>query len=279
MGIKKYIKRGIKYIMTGHKQPIIYADISEKTPNDIFKEKVMLVTGGGGGLGYYIAKKLTAEGAFVIITGRNEEKLKNAKETFEKNCDYISFDVMDIEKGQQIIDDIFSKYGKLDCLVNNAGISLHEDNIENVTKDGFEKQFATNLEAGYFLSQRYIINYKKYNQKTGNIIFISSERGSQCDDIPYGLTKAAVNSFVKGLSRRYYKDGIRVNAVAPGVTASEMTSIKKEDDLFSENASGRFFVPEEVAETVSFIASDYSKCISGEIINCDAGQYLNPWFN
>ena len=83
----------------------------------------------------------------------------------------------------------------------------------------------------------------------------------------------------EGLSRRVYKEGIRVNAVAPGVTASDMTNINANENMYCNyNSSNRYFMPEEVAEVVCFLISDISKCISGEVINCDAGNHLNPWF-
>ena len=224
-----------------------------------------------------MAKKLSSEGAKVIITGRNEEKLKSAVNEIKNDVKYVVYDVRKCKKN--FINEVYNNYGKIDCIINNAGISLHEGNMLNVTNEGFQNQFDTNLKGAYFLAQEYIKKIKEDHQKEGNIIFISSERGRQCDDIPYGLTKRAINSLVEGMSRRFYKEGIRVNAVAPGITASDMTNIKREDDLFCDyNASGRFFMPEEVAEVVAFLVSDNSKCISGEIIHCDAGNHLNPWF-
>lgn len=277
MSIKQYIKRGIKYVVKDYNPPIIKAEIVQRQPTEIMKEKVVIITGGGSGLGFYIAKKLYEEGAIVIITGRNEEKLKKACKELKGHIAYYCWDVSDTTKGEEIINEIFEKYGKIDVLINNAGVSLHEGNILNVTEENFDEQFSINLKGSYFLSQKYIKKIKEKNSQ-GNIIFISSERGSQCDDLPYGLTKVAINSLTKGLSRRFYRDGIRVNAVAPGVTASDMTGIKKDGDLYRNSASGRFFVPEEVAEVVLFLVSDYSKSISGEIVNCNAGQHLNPWF-
>ena len=279
MGMKLYLKRAVKYIIKDHKPTIVKSEIVEKAPSELFQGKTILVTGGGSGLGYYIAKKLSSEGAKVIITGRNEENLKNAVKELGNNIVYLKYDVKKVSKADDFIEKVYKLYGKIDCLINNAGISLHEGNIMNVSEEGFQEQFDTNLKGGYFLAQSYVKKFNEQKQKEGNIIFISSERGSQCDDIPYGLTKVALNSLIEGLSRRLYKQGIRVNGVAPGVTASNMTKVKKDGNLYSErNASGRFFVPEEVAEVVSFMVSDCSKCISGEIIHCNAGNHLNPWF-
>ena len=278
MGIGNYFKRAVKYILKEHKISVVKPEIVQKTPTEMFSNKNILITGGGSGLGYYIAQKLSNEGAKVTITGRKEEKLKKAVNEIRNNVEYMVYDVRKCDS--DFMKTIYNKFGKIDCLINNAGISLHEGNMLNVTMEGFENQFDTNLKGAYFLAQEYVRIIKENNQKEGNIISISSERGKQCDDIPYGLTKVAINSLVEGMSRRFYKDGIRINAVAPGITASDMTNIKRDGDLYCNyNASERYFMPEEVAEVVAFLVSEYSKCISGEIIHCDAGNHLNPWFN
>lgn len=96
------------------------------------------------------------------------------------------------------------------------------------------------------------------------------------DTIPYGLTKAALNSLTQGMASDVISHGIRINAIAPGVTVSEMTNYKREDNLYSSyQASERIYLPEEVAEVACFLLSDASKCISGEIIVCDNGKYIN----
>lgn len=277
MGFKNYIKRGIKYVVKDYNPPVTKIEVVQKSASNIFKDKVVLITGGGSGIGFQIAKKFLEENAKVIITGRDEQKLKNTCDELKGDISYYCFDISNIDKGQNMIEDIFNKYGKIDILINNAGISLHEGNILKVTEEDFDNQISTNLKGGYFLSQKYI-NKTLENKLSGNIIFISSERGSQCDDLPYGLTKIAINSLTKALSIRYYKEGIRVNAVAPGVTATNMTGIEKNQDMYSPKPSGRFFVPEEIAEVVAFLASDYSKCISGEVIHCNAGNHLQLGF-
>lgn len=95
------------------------------------------------------------------------------------------------------------------------------------------------------------------------------------------MTKAAINSLTGALSRRVYQYGIRVNAIAPGVTLSDMTKEYADvtDSNLSRNcAAGRIFLPEEVAELACFLLSDVSKCISGEVIHCNAGNHLNPFW-
>ncbi|MBP3596055.1 MAG: SDR family oxidoreductase [Clostridia bacterium] len=277
MKIKKVIKKVFSYITNG--MTTVKVDVFQKTPSEMFSSKRILVTGGGRGLGFYIAKKCISEGAEVIITGRKEETLKAAVKELGIKAKYKIFDMENVENIESTLEECIEEFGKIDCIVNNAGISLHENEIVNVTIDGFNSQINTNLRGPYFLAQAYIKYCEKNKIDNGNIIFMSSERGAQCDQIPYGLTKISINSLTEGLSRKYYTKGIRVNAVAPGITASEMTGISRDGDLYCNyNASKRYFIPEEVAEVVAFLISDYSKCISGEVIYTDAGNHLNPWF-
>ena len=158
---------------------------------------------------------------------------------------------------------------------------MHERNILNVTETGFDEQFDINFKSNYFFSQYYIKYCIENKIKNCNLLFITSETGSQCFDIPYGLTKNSINSLIGALSRRFYKTGIRVNGIAPGVTKSDMTKDYADvsDGNFYRNcASDRVFLPEEVAELACFLICDASKCISGEIIHTNAGNHLNPYF-
>ena len=142
-------------------------------------------------------------------------------------------------------------------------------------------QFNTNLRGAYFLCKASLEMKLEEKTENANLILISSETGNQCYDIPYGMTKAATNSLVKALSRRVYKSGIRVNAIAPGVTLSDMTKDYAEasdGNMYRDCASDRTFLPEEVAEVACFLLSDASRCISGEIIHTNAGNHLNPFW-
>lgn len=278
MNYKKYLARVGRWLL--HGIPIVNtkAEIVQINYGSVLDNKNIIVTGGGRGLGFYIAQKCANEGANVLIVGRNKETLKQASQKI--GCKYIVFDIEKTEEINLFFLQCMQLFcGKIDAIVNNAGVSLHEGDLRNVTIEGFDKQIDINLKGSYFLSKYYIEEYILKKKKPGNIVFISSERGNQCDDIPYGLTKAAINSLVRGLSRRCYKAGLRVNGVAPGVTASDMTGYSANDNITrNDSASGRVFLPEEVAEVVCFLLSDASKCISGEVINCDAGEYLNPWW-
>lgn len=269
-----YLKRGIKYVLYEHKQPIVKVEIVQKTPNRYFEEKLFIVTGGGSGLGYSIAKKLIEENAKVIITGRNVDKLKVAQKELGKNCFYETLDMKSVDLFNDFMFNVYDKYGEVDGIINNAGISLHEWDFMKVDPEKYDQQFNTNLRGSYFFTQSYIKYYLSNKQTSGKIIFISSERGTYCDDLPYGLTKASIDSLSRALSIKYYKDGLNINAVCPGVTATQLTGIDKNDDLYTKQNSQRFFIPEEVSEVVLFLLSDYSKCVSGETIHTNAGNHL-----
>lgn len=274
MSVKGYIKRGLTYIFKGVPQKNITASISYTSPSEQLKGKNIIVTGGGRGLGFAMAKKFVAEGANVLIAGRNEETLKKSADII--GCKYLPLDMQNIDSFDTFVEQADKMLGGINCLVNNAGISLHESTFFDVTPESFDAQFGTNLRGAFFLTQKVALLMKSH-ARSGSILFISYETGETVDIRPYGLTKAAVNSLVKGLAYLFAKDGIRVNAVAPGVTTSDMTGYKADENLYLPfNAIERVYLPEEVAETAKFLLSDISGCISGQIIVCNNARTVNP---
>lgn len=272
-----YLKRGIKYVIHGVPTTYITADIHCLQPNKQLKNKKIIITGGSKGIGKALALKFVSEGANVLITGRDENVLQiSAKEI---RCNYYVLDVMDITAFEKFIDTAYNILGGIDALINNAGISLHEGDILNVTENDFDKQFDTNLKGAYFLAQAFIKKVLPEKDARKNILFISSERGEQADVIPYGLTKAAINSLVQGLAKFYKNRGIRVNAVAPGVTASELTGYSENGNLYYPyNSSSRIYMPQEVAEVATFLLSDAAACLSGQILVCNEAKTVNSYF-
>lgn len=271
--IRKMVKRALRYIVRGVPVINVKAEIIVSGPTDRLKGKKILVTGGGKGLGKAMAHKFALEGANILITGRDEDAL--AKTSREIGCQYCVLDVQRPETFDEFLRVAEFKLGGLDILVNNAGISLHENHFFEVNPNGFDQQIATNFKGAYFLTQRFIKRLLEL-KKQGNVLFISSETGETADFRPYGFTKAAVNSMVQGLAYLYAKEGIRVNAVSPGVTASEMTGFKEDGNLYyGNNPLGRIYLPEEVAEVALFLVSDLSGCVSGQIITCNNAKTIN----
>lgn len=273
MSFKEYIKRGLQYILYGVPKKDIRASISYSSPNNRLASKRIIITGGGRGLGAAMASKFVDEGADVLIAGRNEEVLKNTADKL--GCKYLCLDVSDVFSFSSFMKEACNLLGGVDILVNNAGISLHEETFFDVTPDTFDRQVNTNFKGTFFLTQKFISYLKDYNLK-GSVLFISSETGDTMDFRPYGFTKAAINSMVQGLAYLFAKDGIRINAVAPGITASDMTGLSKEGNIFfSGNIIDRVYMPEEVAEAACFLLSDEAACISGQIITCNNAKTVN----
>ena len=283
MGYKRYIRKFARFILAEQPKAFVTVKVDSVTTGKILAGKKIVITGGGSGIGLAMAKKFIKEGAEVLISGRNENKLKEAIASVESNkLKYVVFDVSKAETVADYVEQCIKKLGGIDCLVSNAGVSFHEGSFENVTLEGFDKQFNINYRGNYFLCKAFLEMKQKEEKVEGaSLLVISSETADLCYDIPYGMTKVGLNSMVQAFSRRVYQKGIRVNAIAPGVTKSDMTkdfAEASDGNYYMNNAAGRIFLPEEVAEVACFLLSDASKCISGEIIHTIAGHHLNPHF-
>ena len=276
MGFKQKVKKVLGLFA---KKNYITVTVKQIEANKLLVNRRIIVTGGGRGLGFYIAQRCIAEGADVLIAGRNEKVLKEAAESLGEKCKWMSFDVENISDMENFFEKASIELGgKIDSLVSNAGVSFHEGNFRNVTQEGWDKQMNINLKGNFFMVKTFIEYLEKQRDTSGNIIVITSERAKRPDDIPYGLTKVATNSFIQSMSKKIIEKGIRINGVGPGVTASDMTGFNRDDNMYAEwQPQKRIFLPEEVAEVVNFLLSDASNCISGEIITCDQGRYISQW--
>lgn len=272
MSIKSSILHLISVILHGEPRPV-KAEIRLLQPNRLLEGKKIIITGGGRGLGKAMAEKFIAEGAKVLIAGRNEQILA---ETADKlGCEHLQLDVQDTASFKEFITKADSILGGANCLVNNAGISLHESGFTDVTPDQFDSQFATNLKGPFFLTQCFIETCESANATSEfkKILFTSSETGMTVDERPYGLTKAALNSLVQGLAYRYKNKNYRINAIAPGITLSDMVGKTDTEDI--RLGDNRYYLPEEVAEVACFLISDASNCLNGQILVCNEGKTIN----
>lgn len=271
------LRKSIKKILYTIKPTYVKVNVMQIQSGQILKGKNIVITGGSRGIGRAMAEKFLEEGAKVLITGRNQEHLKEAMESIN-NPSLITkvFNSENINAVPEFNEYCFRQMGTVDVLVSNAGISLHEGNILNVTSEGFDRTITTNLKSHYFISKAFL-ERKIKESREGVLLFITSKDGYVCNETPYGRTKASVNSLVGGLSTAYYRHGIRVNAIAPGVTITDMTAVyakHADGNMHASNYAGRNFLPEEVAEVACFMVSDASKCISGQIIFTDGGDHI-----
>ena len=270
--LKSKLKKVVSFLLHGNPRPV-YAKITYIEPSMKLKGKKVVVTGGGSGLGYAMAKRFVEEGAEVLISGRNLETL--SKSASELGCKYLQMDIQNTSAHDFFLEKADNLLGGINCLVNNAGISLHEKTFFDVTEETFRSQIDTNLAGTFFLTQHFA-KFLIKKQAEGNILVISSETGITSDIRPYGYTKAALNSMVEGIAYMLAKQNIRINAIAPGITASKMTGYDSEGDISSKKQMlGRVYLPEEVAEIACFLLSDASSCLTGQILVCNNGKTIN----
>lgn len=244
----------------------------------MLENKVALVTGAGRGIGRAIAIALAKEGAEVVVNyNGSEERAKEVKQTIEENGGKASIykcNVSDFEACEAMIKDIVKEHGRLDILINNAGITK-DGLIMKMKEEDFDSVFNVNLK-GTFNTIRHSAR-QMLRQKSGKIINISSVSGilGNAGQANYAASKAGVIGLTKTMARELGSRGITVNAIAPGFVDTEMTGVLSEE--IRENACrqiilGRFGKPEDIANVAVFLASDKADYITGQVISVDGGM-------
>ena len=240
------------------------------------KNKNIIVTGASGGLGNSIVNRLSEFQANILATGTKIEKLEELKSKL-KNVEILCFDISQNEKIEEFIENATIKLGgKLDCIVNNAGLT--KDNLAiRMNIDEWKKIIEINLTSTFLLSKFAI--KKMLKNKSGKIINITSVVGhtGNLGQANYSASKAGIVAMSKSLAIEYAKKNINVNCISPGFIKTAMT--EKLDDKFKELIlskipSARLGEPEDVANTVLFLASDQSNYINGETIHVNGGMYM-----
>lgn len=247
-----------------------------------FKNKVVLVTGGSAGIGAATAEQFAKEGASVAIVGRNEAGLKAVAQRCEKHGApnlIIKADVSKDAEAKTIITKTVEKFGKLDVLVNNAGILKNASLASPDVMQTYDDVLRINLRAVVHLTSL----AAPYLAKTkGNIINISSILAETYVQIPhlmmYCTSKAALNHFTHGAALELAASGVRVNIVSPGPVRTNMLQGLVNDKDWDDNASAtalqRVSEPEEVADVIMFLASDKAKGVTGSNYVVDNGVLL-----
>jgi NAD(P)-dependent dehydrogenase (short-subunit alcohol dehydrogenase family) len=242
-------------------------------------QKVAIVTGGSSGLGNAIARKFVQNNVFTVIVGTNEEKAKAACAELGDNAAYEVCDLGQLSLLPGLVEQIVKKYGRIDILVNNAGIHIKKPMLE-FTDDDFQKVVLIN-ETSVFCMSREVARIM-IGQKSGSIINISSmaTKYGLPMVIAYTAAKSAVEGMTRGMASELSPFGIRVNCIAPGFIKTNMSSKALDNDperkrkVLSRTPMGKLGVPEDVAKTAWFFASDESDYITGTVLCVDGGHAI-----
>lgn len=247
-------------------------------PNNLLDKKVAVVTGASRGIGKATAKAIIASGATVVALARNQETLLEVQKEF-KSDRFIPFrcDVSDVHK----IDDYIASISALidgrniDIFINCAGVKTgNDDRFFDYTPEEFDYVLNTNLKGIFFWCQA-IAQYMINRNIKGHIVNVISIKGFIGEASPYSVSKWGCTSLTKGLARILAPKGIVVNGIAPGATATDMAVWKDGDSMLHlDTPSRRLAYPEEMANTIVFLASDLGNNIIGDVIISDGGQIL-----
>jgi 3-oxoacyl-(acyl-carrier-protein) reductase len=243
--------------------------------NDL-KENNIIVTGATGGIGNSIIKKLYDAGANILATGTKDEKLQELKKKFQ-NIQTLKFDISQTDNLENFIEDATKKLGgKLDCMINNAGIT--KDNLAiRMSIEEWKKVIDVNLTSTFLISKFAI--KKMLKNKKGKIINITSVVGhtGNLGQTNYTASKAGIVAMSKSLAIEYAKKNINVNCISPGFIKTAMTDQideKFKEVIISKIPSARLGEPEDVANAVIFLASSHSDYINGETLHVNGGMYM-----
>ena len=243
------------------------------------QNKIALVTGGGSGIGLAITEKFVQHGIRTVIVGRDENKLNCAREKLGKLVIPFRCDLTDLASIPKLVEDVTKQVGHIDILVNNAGINMKKDFTE-VSDTDFQQILQTNVTAVFVLS-REVVKTMKENGR-GSIINISSMASQY--GIPKVIAYTASKSAIEGMTRAMAVElsplGIRVNCIAPGFIATDMSAKALNGDkermqkVMSRTPMGKLGDPLDIGDAALFLATENSKYLTGVVLPVDGGNSI-----
>lgn len=245
-----------------------------------FSGKTVIVTGGAKGIGKACCELFAKYGANVVVADMNLEGAQQVElELKEKNLSAkaVQVNVKLVADIRDMVKATADAFGRIDILVNNAGI-LHTTPIEEITEEEWDNIVDINLKSVFFATQAVVPYMKK--QRYGKILNLSSlagRNGGIANGLGYSATKAGIIGLTRGFAARLAKDGIHVNAIAPGSTDTgilDSLSQEKIDNLVEKIPLGRFGRTEEIANTAVFLCSDEASFVTGAILDVNGGMYF-----
>jgi 3-oxoacyl-[acyl-carrier protein] reductase len=249
-----------------------------KTKSVPDNEKIAVVTGGARGIGREICRELLAMGMTVVAVDLNEEQLAEAADDLAAGEKFTTatLDVTDSEGFSKLVDDVAEKHGRLDVLVNNAGIT--RDNIVlMLTDEDWDLVIKVNLKSAFVGTRA--AGKVMMRQRCGAIINMSSYSGIEGNrgQANYAASKAGMIGLTKSAAKELAKRGVRVNAVAPGFIQTPMTDVlaqEAKDMALAQIPMSRFGQPTDIAKAVGFLASEASAYVTGQVLSVDGGMHM-----
>ncbi len=245
-----------------------------KTAN---QNRLAIVTGGASGIGRAITEKFIGNNILTVIIGRDQQKLKMAKEKLGKLCVPMACNLNDLSALPGLVEQIKNQYGHIDILVNNAGINLKKD-FAKVSDEEFQQVIQTNVTAVFALSRE--VAKKMIPRGQGIIINISSMAAQYGlpKVIAYSASKAAIEGMTRAMAVELSPKGIRINCIAPGFISTDMSARALNGDkermqkVLSRTPMGELGKPSDIADAALFLVSDAAKYITGVVLPVDGGN-------
>ncbi|MBN9380891.1 MAG: SDR family oxidoreductase [Chitinophagaceae bacterium] len=241
--------------------------------------KVAIVTGGGGGIGLAIAKRFVQHHILTVIVGRDQEKLNAAAAELGPLCHIICQDLNDLSSLPGLVQQIIHRFGRIDILVNNAGINQKKD-FTDVSDEDFHRILHTNVSAVFALSREVVRSMETAG--SGIIINISSMAAQYGIPkvIAYSASKSAIEGMTRAMAVELAPKGIRVNCIAPGFIATDMSEkalngdTERKQKVMSRTPMGRLGDPADIGEAALYLASDGAGYVTGVVLPIDGGNSI-----
>ncbi len=270
------VQPGMEYLM----KPLPVFDNPNYKGSGKLKDKVIIVTGGDSGLGRAASVAFVKEGAKVVIVYLNETRdaldTKRYLESLGGKCLLIKGDISKHNTCKQVVKEVIDKYGKIDVLVNNAGVQYQQDRLEDISDEQFDWTMKVNIYGMFYLTKE-VLPYLKSGASIINLSSVTTFWGEP-QLIDYVTTKGAIVGFTRSLARNLALKNIRVNAIAPGFFWTPLQPAcwvaEKIPSLGADAAMARGAMPYELAPTFVFLASSDSSYMTGQVMHVNGGQVM-----